>query len=98
MNNDTVERKSVRLRMYGRVQGVFFRAWTEQEAKKLGLAGWVRNRGDGSVEALLSGPHDAVDAMIERCRQGPDAARVDDIAVAPVADPGSAGFEIRPTV
>jgi len=98
MNNDTFERKSVRLRMAGRVQGVFFRAWTEQEAKKLGLAGWVRNRRDGSVEALLSGPPEAVDEMIGRCRQGPEAARVDDIEITPSDDPAPASFEIRPTV
>jgi len=55
----------------GRVQGVGFRAWLAQTAAARGLAGWVRNRRDGAVEALLVGPSDAVTAMIESCRQGP---------------------------
>jgi acylphosphatase len=61
----------------GRVQGVGFRAFVEHEALKRGLAGWVRNRRDGSVEAVLAGTHAAVEAMIEACRQGPSGGRVD---------------------
>lgn len=60
----------------GKVQGVWYRAWTVQEAEKLGLRGWVRNCMDGSVEALFAGPADKVSAMIDLCHTGPRAARV----------------------
>lgn len=63
----------------GRVQGVGYRAWLEFTAEGLGLDGWVRNRRDGSVEALLAGPAQVVAEMIALCRQGPTAARVDDV-------------------
>lgn len=63
----------------GKVQGVWFRAWTVQEATKLGLRGWVRNRADGSVEALLAGPAEKVEAMIALCHEGPRAARVSSV-------------------
>src|SRR5262249_43777124 len=61
----------------GRVQGVGYRAWTEYTALELGLEGWVRNRRDGTVEALFAGPADDVAAMLEACRQGPLGARVE---------------------
>ena len=61
----------------GRVQGVYFRAFTEQEALGRGVQGWARNRRDGTVEALFAGEQEAVAAMIEVCRRGPPAARVD---------------------
>lgn len=61
----------------GRVQGVGYRAWVEDEATARGLEGWVRNRRDGSVEAVFAGPADAVTAMVESCRRGPSSARVD---------------------
>jgi len=61
----------------GRVQGVGYRAWTEYTALDHGLDGWVRNRRDGTVEALFSGPSHAVADMIEACRRGPPSARVD---------------------
>jgi acylphosphatase len=63
----------------GRVQGVGYRVWTEVTALERGLQGWVRNRRDGSVEALFSGTEHAVAAMIEACRQGPPGARIDSI-------------------
>lgn len=88
---------SARLRITGRVQGVGYRAWAVQTAGRLGLRGWVRNRSDGSVEALAIGPGDAVAAMIEACRQGPFAARVTDVEASPAADDGSEGFVPRPT-
>jgi len=65
----------VRVTIRGRVQGVGYRYWLEQQAR--GLEGWVRNRRDGSVEALFAGPADAVSAMIASCRRGPGSARVD---------------------
>jgi len=61
----------------GRVQGVGYRAWTEYTALDLGLEGWVRNRRDGTVEALFAGPQEAVDEMLETCHQGPPGARVE---------------------
>jgi acylphosphatase len=61
----------------GRVQGVGYRMWTEDLAERLGLQGWVRNRHDGSVEAVFAGPEPAVVAAIEACRSGPRGAHVD---------------------
>ncbi|HMM88130.1 acylphosphatase [Bradyrhizobium sp.] len=61
----------------GRVQGVGYRAWVADEATARGLDGWVRNRRDGSVEALFVGPGDVVSEMIAACRRGPSSARVD---------------------
>jgi acylphosphatase len=63
----------------GRVQGIGYRAWMEVTALERGVEGWVRNRRDGSVEALFSGPEDEVAAMIAECRRGPPGARVDAI-------------------
>ena len=89
---------AARLRITGRVQGVGYRAWALQMAARLGLRGWVRNRSDGSVEALVVGEEEAVAAMIEACRDGPPAARVSEVAVSDAADDGSQGFRPRPTV
>ena len=63
--------KGVRVVISGRVQGVWFRGWTVDEATARGLSGWVRNRRDGTVEAVFEGAPAAVDAMIEACRSGP---------------------------
>ncbi len=70
-----------RIVVHGRVQGVGFRAFVEDEASRHDLAGWVRNRREGTVEAVLAGPPDLVAAVIEACRRGPPGARVDDVAV-----------------
>ena len=88
---------AARLRITGRVQGVGYRAWALQAAGRLGLRGWVRNRADGSVEALVIGDAVAVAAMIEACHDGPFAARVVDVAVSEAADDGSQGFRPLPT-
>jgi acylphosphatase len=69
----------------GRVQGVGYRAWTEYTARDHGLEGWVRNRRDGSVEAVFAGALAAVDAMIAACRRGPPGARVDAMDELPAA-------------
>lgn len=82
----------------GRVQGVYFRAWTSENAQTLGLDGWVRNRRDGSVEAVFAGPEADVLEMIALCRQGPPAACVSEIKTVPTDDPGETGFRIAPTV
>jgi len=66
------------VRIYGRVQGVFYRAWTKEQADALGVKGWVRNCPDGRVEAHVEGAGDAVEA-IDRMRRGPPSARVEDL-------------------
>lgn len=87
-----------RLTITGRVQGVGYRDWVVDVGLRLGLAGWVRNRMDGSVEALIVGEEGAVGAMIEACRHGPPAARVETIDVEPVdLDILPEGFRRRPT-
>lgn len=88
--------KSVRVLVSGRVQGVWFRAWTKEQAEALSLSGWVRNRQDGRVEAVFSGPEADVDAMLEGVRSGPRLARVDDIE-AEACDAPETGFAKLPT-
>jgi acylphosphatase len=87
----------------GRVQGVGYRAWFAERAGSLGLAGWVRNRRDGSVEATLDGPEAIVSEMIAHCRRGPPAARVDAVDEAAASDDllrlrGQQSFAVLPTV
>jgi acylphosphatase len=94
----TPSERSVQLRITGRVQGVGYRAWALQFASRPGLRGWVRNRADGSVEALVIGAEATVDRMIEACREGPFGARVADVAVSEAEDDGSAGFTPKPTL
>ena len=87
-----------RLVITGRVQGVGYRDWALATGQRLGLSGWVRNRADGSVEALIVGDEHAVGRMIDACRRGPTLARVDDIDVEPVdLDVLPEGFTRRPT-
>lgn len=85
--------RTVRIR--GRVQGVFFRVWTRNQAERAGVSGWVANCSDGSVEAWLEGDAEALDTLIDLMRRGPPGARVDslDIEEAPVS--GSSGFTVR---
>ena len=80
------EQRAVQVRVTGRVQGVSFRVWTQAEARRLGLSGWVRNERDGSVSALLVGRDDAVARMIERLHAGPPGARVADVRVEQAAN------------
>ena len=83
------------LRIEGRVQGVGYRAWMVREARRLGHAGWVRNRPDGSVEAVVAGPEPAVQTLLTACRRGPLAARVDRIVEALTDLPEGEGFQQR---
>ncbi|XP_038882773.1 uncharacterized protein LOC120073926 [Benincasa hispida] len=85
--------KTVRVVIKGRVQGVFYRDWTVENATELGLKGWVRNRRDGSVEALFSGRPESVTEMEQRCRRGPPAAMVTGFQVFPSSDDPGPGFE-----
>jgi len=87
--------KRVRVRARGLVQGVFFRAETRSRAESLGLAGWVRNAPDGSVEAVFEGDSDRVDSMVEWFRRGPAGARVDELEVTDEEPAGEAGFHVR---
>ncbi len=77
------DRRAVMARVTGKVQGVSFRVWARQEARKLGLRGWVRNEDDGSVSALLAGESQAVSTMLERLRTGPPGARVTNVVARP---------------
>jgi acylphosphatase len=86
-----------RLRIHGRVQGVFYRGWSVAAARALGLRGWVRNRSDGSVEMLVQGEAAQVEEMIARCRAGPPAARVERIEAAEEDEEAPRDFEQRPT-
>jgi len=89
--------RAVSVRIEGRVQGVWYRGWAMAEAERRGLRGWVRNRSDGSVEALFIGPDALLADMIAACRRGPPAARVRAVVESPAADDGSPGFRQRPT-
>ena len=95
-NND--DRLCKRVLIHGRVQGVFFRAWTQEMAEELGLTGWVRNRADGTVEALFCGPKPKVEEMLLLAKRGPELARVERIETFDAAPPESEGFQILPTV
>jgi acylphosphatase len=86
-----------RLLIKGKVQGVFYRAWTEQNARALGLSGWVRNLRSGDVEVVVTGPDELIDDLIRRCWHGPPAAKVSDIQVEPVEAEPLSGFFVRPT-
>jgi acylphosphatase len=87
--------KAVQARVSGRVQGVSFRWYTEEQARGLGVTGWVRNEPDGSVLLHAEGQDDAVDALVAWCRTGPSMARVTDVAVREAAQEGASSFETR---
>ena len=89
--------KTVRLRITGNVQGVGYRIWATRTAAGLGLRGWVRNRLDGSVEALATGAPEQIAVLIEACRRGPYGARVAETTAVPDEDDGSIGFTAVPT-
>jgi acylphosphatase len=84
-----------RVKVHGRVQGVFFRDSTKRAAESRGVAGYVCNLDDGTVEAVFEGPADAVDAMVEWCSSGPSRADVERVDVDDVEPSGPAGFDVR---
>ena len=88
------EQRAVHVRISGRVQGVGFRAWVEQQAGLLGLSGWVRNLQGGDVEAVFSGTSDRVDAMLAACREGPRHAQVANVEILGAAEPYSGPFSV----
>ena len=81
--------------VHGTVQGVYYRSSTQREARALGLAGWVRNMADGSVEAVFEGPRTTVERMIEWCRTGPPRAVVDDVEIEWLPPEGEQSFRVR---
>ena len=82
----------------GRVQGVGYRAWASARAERLGLAGWVRNRVDGTVEAVAEGEEAVVESFVAWCRRGPERARVDNVEVERLEPLGTEKeFTVRPT-
>jgi acylphosphatase len=85
------------IRIIGKVQGVWFRDWTVQEAQAIPVSGWVRNRADGSVEVYAVGDPDRVARLTDRLRQGSPAARVDRIEIEEAAPEPVDGFTRRPT-
>jgi acylphosphatase len=89
--------RTVHLRIEGRVQGVGYRAFVEMRAAARGLNGWVRNRRDGSVEAVVQGPPATVDDMLDACRKGPPGSRVDRVEIIGEGVGAFHGFEVRPT-
>ncbi len=89
---DSIGRK---VRVYGRVQGVFFRQWTVERARALGVTGWVRNASDGGVEAHLTGEEPAVAQLIDHMRRGPPQAMVEDLTVEPAPPEPVEGFAVR---
>ncbi len=97
-DTDRQERKAVRIRVTGKVQGVWFRAWTVDKATALGLDGWVRNRQDGTVEAVAVGAPNIVDQFVNACRKGPPAARVEMVEVYTTPGIVAKGFTQKPTV
>jgi acylphosphatase len=87
-----------RLSISGRVQGVFYRDWFVEQAQSLGVTGWVRNRAGGSVEAMVSGSPEMIDAIVARARQGSPASRVDDVVIEHAPEQVFEGFEQCPTL
>jgi acylphosphatase len=97
MSEPQADRRTVRVRIEGGVQGVGYRYWTERVAAELGLAGWVRNRRDGSVEALFSSPADDVAEMLQRCMDGPPSACATAVVNLEEGGPAPDGFDVLPT-
>jgi len=86
---------ALHVRVTGRVQGVFFRAWARDEAQALGVSGWIRNCSDGSVEALLEGEAEAIEELIDLLREGPPGAQVEDVEIEEADREGLSSFEVR---
>lgn len=92
-----MQRRAVHVVIHGRVQGVGYRAWTEARAEEAGLDGWVRNRAEGTVEAIFAGPPEAVERMLELCRSGPRGAIVSRVEIMGEGGFAERGFHVRPT-
>lgn len=97
MAGDTQEIRTVTVRIEGRVQGVYYRAWTYETAQYLGLDGTVQNAADGAVEAVFSGPAETVAKMLKLCERGPEAARVTEVTVVHEGGTVAPGFKVIAT-
>ena len=89
--------RTVTVRIEGLVQGVYFRAWTDQIARSLNLDGWVRNREDGNVEAVFAGPPDKVEEMLRYCANGPPNAKVTKVTITDEGGAPPSGFQVTGT-
>ncbi|MDF0601749.1 acylphosphatase [Psychromarinibacter sp. C21-152] len=85
-----------KFRVTGRVQGVWFRAWTQRTAEELGLRGWVRNEDDGSVSGVAAGPEDAVARFLEALKHGPERAVVAEVETEASGEDAGDGFRVAP--
>ncbi|XSG82325.1 MAG: acylphosphatase [Methyloligella sp. ZOD6] len=97
MVSDSEDIRTVTVRIEGRVQGVYFRAWTERTAKELNLDGWVRNCDDGSVAAVFSGPPEVVADMLRRCEEGSPGAQVSQVLILDEGGTPPDGFQVIAT-
>jgi acylphosphatase len=89
---------ALRLRIEGFVQAVGYRHFAIAEARRLGLDGWIRNRVDGTVEALASGPTEAVEAFVASCMRGPEGSRIKNVELHNAEPPTEKGFHRRPSI
>jgi acylphosphatase len=96
--SDDDDLTTLRLRIEGFVQAVGYRNFAIEEAKKLGLDGWIRNRSDGTVEAIVSGGTKAVELFVQACMRGPTGSRVANIEMGPAEPPAEKGFRRRPSL
>ena len=90
--------RTVRVVISGHVQGVWYRGWAVESARALDLGGWVRNRRDGTVEAVFGGPEPAIEIMLARCHNGPPAARIDSVTAVTWDGETGAGFHQLPSI
>ncbi|HEX2447753.1 MAG TPA: acylphosphatase [Methyloceanibacter sp.] len=97
MTNNSDDRRTVTVRIEGRVQGVYYRAWTYETARSLGLDGWVKNMSDGSVQAVFSGSPDVVADMLKRCADGPPHAKVTAVTITDEGGAPPSGFKVIAT-
>jgi acylphosphatase len=93
-DNAAHKTRTVTVRIEGRVQGVYYRAWTHDTARSLGLDGWVRNMSDGSVQAVFSGPAELVGDMLKRCADGPRDAKVTAVTIIDEGGAPPSGFKV----
>jgi acylphosphatase len=97
MTRESNTKRTVTVRIEGRVQGVYFRAWTYETAQSLGLDGTVQNTSDGAVEAVFSGPAQTVATILKLCERGPEAARVTKVTVVHEGGTVAPGFKVIAT-
>jgi acylphosphatase len=95
MTADDEDRVRAHVHVSGRVQGVYYRASTREQARRQGVDGWVRNLDDGRVEAVFEGPEPAVESMVEWCHSGSRRAEVEDVSVEYESPEGVSGFQVR---